>query len=566
MPRKVTGGLLPSLCAAALAAGGAAPSSEPGSVYAPWPNGPPQSPDFFPIAVWWQQPTAEGLSGKYFTQAEAVAGEHMTVMIGLSGKGKTGVWPERFGEDEGELEAIKANKLYLVGGVKTPFSENESAGSVASMIKLAKAIGASANLIGYNVGDEPDCATMLRVPEMIAGISRFDPSRVVLYNETAWVAQPRSPQLQKCSDAAVAALRATSIASADMYPLTNPWFGPPSGVIRGDFLSTPNDGLFKQGEITRGLIHYARPGQPVWLYVEAGGDNFGGSKHRNKFDASITAGSTTITNESGWSHFTAAWLNLTLTGPGIPGRARIVSVTDPTHAVMSVAATASAKEPVKVGGGVDDTNCVARVNLCVVGGNEYRATPAEVNAEVWISLINGAHGIQYFCHDSTAFSFCLGNKKGGEAADEAQKNLTFINKTILDYARILNSRTIGICSMQRENYQDHTSSLYDTCADGVLEMSTNNPKVPGMAMVKSSGGMTYLFAQSDRRSPSGAEFTFKLRGTRARTAKVVYDSNDHYDPTHSTQGQTLALTPAGAFSDGFGAHNDNYQVKIYAIQ
>ena len=71
------------------------------------------------------------------------------------GPGKSNIWPERFGEDAGELEAIKKNKLYLIGGVKTPFTENSSAGSVASMLKLAKDVKATANLIGYNVGDEP---------------------------------------------------------------------------------------------------------------------------------------------------------------------------------------------------------------------------------------------------------------------------------------------------------------------------------------------------------------------------------------------------------------------------
>jgi hypothetical protein len=302
------------------------------------------------------------------------------------------------------------------------------------------------------------------------------------------------------------------------------------------------------------------------MFVESGGDNFGQSKQHNKFDAAITTGSAVIANESGWSHFTAAWVDLTLTGPGIPEHTKIVSITDPTHAVMSAPATASARGPVKVGGGVYNSNCLERLNLCVVGGNEYRATPAQVNAEVWISLINGAHGIEYFCHDSSAYSFCLGNSKGGKAAEDAQNNLTFINKTILDFAPILNSDTIGICSMEQENYDTGAISIARTCANGVLEVSTNNPSVPAVAMVKSLGGVTYLFAQSDRRSPSGAEFTFRVRGSRGRTAKVVYDSNDHYDHVHSTQGQTLTLSPEGSFSDGLGAHNDHYQVKIYAIQ
>src|SRR5580700_3625966 len=97
-----------ALCAAWLRAGHA----ESASIYSPWPNGPPQSPSFFPIGVLWQQPTATGRSGPYPTEAAAAAGEHINIFVGLSGSGRSGVWPERFGQDEGELEAIKANKLY----------------------------------------------------------------------------------------------------------------------------------------------------------------------------------------------------------------------------------------------------------------------------------------------------------------------------------------------------------------------------------------------------------------------------------------------------------------------
>ena len=104
-----------------------------------------------------------------------------------------------------------------------------------------------------------------------------------------------------------------------------------------------------------------------------------------------------------------------------------------------------------------------------------------------------------------------------------------------------------------------------SCSNGVLEIATSDKATPGMAMVKQLGGVTYLFAQSDRRSPSGAEFTFRLHGSAARAAKVVYDSNDHYDSAHSEQGRTVALT-GGEFRDTFGAHNDEYQIKIYAIQ
>ena len=151
--------------------------------------------------------------------------------------------------------------------------------------------------------------------------------------------------------------------------------------------------------MTRALIHFGRPNQPIWVFVESGGDNFGYAEQNRKIDAGLTAGSTTLTNLSGWSRFTATWIKLKVSGAGIPPNTVIVAVSDATHAVMSAAATAtSAKEPVKITGGVRDSDCVEQVNLCVVDGNEYRATPAQVNSEVWMSIISGANGIEYFCH------------------------------------------------------------------------------------------------------------------------------------------------------------------------
>src|SRR5277367_6081034 len=44
------------------------------SMYAQWPNGPPQNPNFIPITVWWQNPALAGKSGSYPTEAAAAAG------------------------------------------------------------------------------------------------------------------------------------------------------------------------------------------------------------------------------------------------------------------------------------------------------------------------------------------------------------------------------------------------------------------------------------------------------------------------------------------------------------
>ena len=84
-------------------------------------------------------------------------------------------------------------------------------------------------------------------------------------------------------------------------------------------------------------------------------------------------------------------------------------------------------------------------------------------------------------------------------------------------------------------------------------------------MVKRYNGSTYLFVQSDRRSAFGAIFHMTLAGMSGKTARVVYDSDAHYDPANSTAGSAIALSASGTFSDTLGGHGDDYQVKIYTI-
>jgi hypothetical protein len=61
-----------------------------GSIYAQWPNGPPQNANFFAISVWWQNPAVSGKSGSYSTIGAAAAGMGINVFLG------EGNWPEAF--------------------------------------------------------------------------------------------------------------------------------------------------------------------------------------------------------------------------------------------------------------------------------------------------------------------------------------------------------------------------------------------------------------------------------------------------------------------------------------
>ena len=55
-----------------------------------------------------------------------------------------------------------------------------------------------------------------------------------------------------------------------------------------------------------------------------------------------------------------------------------------------------------------------------------------------------------------------------------------------------------------------------------------------------------------------------LSGLGGRAAQTVYDSNEQYDPGHSTVGASTLLDGAGMFTDTLRKGN-HYQVKIYKI-
>ena len=191
--------------------------------------GPWQNANFFPISVFWQAPTVD--------RRPLRLREKINIFLGISGLTGPGIWPEPDSAlpDSGELEAIKANGLYLIGGVDTPYLEDTSADSVASMLALASRIGAQSNLVGYQASDEPACSGSVpklneygypplvsQVPTVMANLHAYDPTRLVSYNETA--AWPLSPQYAGCLSALVTGLQDTSVASFDFYPVTRPYF------------------------------------------------------------------------------------------------------------------------------------------------------------------------------------------------------------------------------------------------------------------------------------------------------------------------------------------------------
>lgn len=208
----------------------------------------------------------------------------------------------------------------------------------------------------------------------------------------------------------------------------------------------------------------------------------------------------------------------------------------------------------------DGNTCNATTNLCTPRNNEMRATPEQVNAEVWLSVINGATGIEWFCHDTTGVGLCMG-EGGGALATSIQQNLTYVNTQLLAFAPQINAATVGQCTMITGT---SFSSFKTSCSGGILSLGTGNASMPANALIKSYGGAHYVFVQPARNGTGPLSIT--LAGDAGKTATVVYDSDAQYDAANSNVGKTIALDANGQFADTFGANGDNYQVKIYTVQ
>jgi hypothetical protein len=143
-----------------------------------------------------------------------------------------------------------------------------------------------------------------------------------------------------------------------------------------------------------------------------------------------------------------------------------------------------------------------------------RPTPADVRAEVWMALIHGARGIDYFVHQfkPTFNEHALLDDASMLAA------VTALNQQLTRLARVLNSPTI---------------------ADGVTITATP-ATAPVHALVKRHGGATYVFAAAMTQQP--AKPTFTLAGLPAGTTVEVLD-----------EGRTLPFHD-GAFTDDFAGH------------
>ena len=147
-----------------------------------------------------------------------------------------------------------------------------------------------------------------------------------------------------------------------------------------------------------------------------------------------------------------------------------------------------------------------------------KATPQQVKAEVWMSLVRGSRGLIYFCHQfQPRFS------EAGLLADaEMAAQIKAVNRQIHELAPVLNSTPVP---------------------DGVAVESA----VPVEAMVKRRDGATYVFAVNMRGEATAA--AFKVGGLTGRAEAQVLGEERRVDVTD------------GVFRDAFRP----WDVHLYVI-
>jgi hypothetical protein len=167
---------------------------------------------------------------------------------------------------------------------------------------------------------------------------------------------------------------------------------------------------------------------------------------------------------------------------------------------------------------------IATIEASNING-DARPTPAELRAEVWMALIHGAAGLQYFCHrfmPTFSETDCLDDAPTASA-------LADLNGRIRTLARVLNTPSV---------------------ANGVTVSSTA-ADIPVDVMLKRLGGATYLFAVEMRAGATTATFTLRALPASAQVEVLG-------------EGRTLVVAAAGAgvaFSDEFSG----YGVHLYRL-
>jgi hypothetical protein len=164
-------------------------------------------------------------------------------------------------------------------------------------------------------------------------------------------------------------------------------------------------------------------------------------------------------------------------------------------------------------------NCVEGTH---VSNPDAKATPRQVRAEAWMSLVRGSRGLIYFAHQ-----FRPKFIEAGLLADEAMlAGITATNKQIHRLAPVLNSPSVP---------------------EGVT-VTSSPAEVPVEAVLKRHGGAAYVFAVGMRAGKATATFT--VAGLKGEARAEVID-----------EGRMLEVRD-GVFRDTFRP----WDVHLYKIR
>jgi hypothetical protein len=152
------------------------------------------------------------------------------------------------------------------------------------------------------------------------------------------------------------------------------------------------------------------------------------------------------------------------------------------------------------------------------------AAPAQIRAEVWMSLIHGSRGIIYFVHEFKPKFI----EAGLLAHPEQARAVAEVNQQVRRLAAVINS----------------------PAADPAATFKSSSAEVPLAAMVRRVDGATYIFAVAMRDRETRGAFTIPALAGAANAQAEVLD-----------EGRSIPVT-AGQFEDQF----KGYEVHLYRVK
>lgn len=252
-----------------------ASTTGPKAFYGQYSNGLPTSSSFFPIGVWYQNPSGGNVPSQYANQAQAFKAIGVNVFVGISQENGI-AWPESYASDQGEMEAATAAGMYVIGGGDPACSASNTGSNPCSrdhasiesvQAMLARLPAADARyFVGYQWTDEPPCS--MNIPAEVSTLNSEDSTRMTYANEGAWTSDLPNNDVgsAQCLTAAEANLVAPSIASSDDYALTDPWH---SSICAGA------NCVYMYGDTAANMRALAGASKPVWAFIESGTDDLG---------------------------------------------------------------------------------------------------------------------------------------------------------------------------------------------------------------------------------------------------------------------------------------------------